>query len=310
VNDRGTVLFRGVEWSDDAGRGLERVSLWRNGVLTPLPELNALDFVVPLGLGPNDEVFGRIEGNEWKGFVRWADGGVEVFVGTKDGTIYEPKDVVAMNAHGDFIRRRYGAEFDLVTASGVHPIPNPLPGVGMGVLDLNNEGIVVGYYGGTDGAAESPFVWSLDGGFRSDIAEGCYEQGGGGIRVSNSGTILMTCACPQLNGDPLLYSLSDGSVRALGGLFLPNLWIADLNDRGWVSANETSYTGARLLRNGGRCDVQKMLPPEDEWFIEGVGALNNTGLLLAMGRKPDAGEIHMYPLILQLDVHLDGGIEP
>ena len=315
VNDRGTVLFAGYEMFPDTGVTRSRISLWRQGVLTPLPELNATGAVVPAGIGPNDEVFGEIQndglGDGQKGFVRWPDAGVDLFVLRNDAGWYVPQAVVAFNGRGQFVRQLYGRrQYGLVTGSAITPIPNPSPSgdLAMDVYDLSDDGVVVGGFSTRSNAGTvSPFVWSVDGGFRKDIAEQCPDRGAA-LRANNAGTLLMICGCQGFAHSPLLYSLADNSVRSTAGFFLPDLLSSDLNDRGWVTATDRLDKHGVLLRNGGRCDIGEMLPRDDEWIVEGAWAINNSGLMLAGGRKPDAG----YPtaLIVQLDVLPDGGIDP
>lgn len=311
VNDRGTVLFGGYEEFPDSGVTRDRFSFWRRGVLTSLPELNFPGAVRPFGIGANDEVFGELQNDGvqgQRGFIRWADGGVQLFIARDDAGNYLPQAIVALNRHGEFIRERRGGGHVFVSGSTVTDIADAPPFTHAAIRHLNDQGIAVGIAGDGNIGGGSPFAWSLDGGALRHISESCYREGGA-LRINNKGLILMSCACGgRYRGDPLLYDINDGSVRNLGGLFALDFELKDLNDRGWVVANETFFKRAVLFRSGGQCDVGAMLPPEQEWSVESAWAINNSGLVIAGGRRPDSG----YPtaLLIQLDVLPDGGIDP
>lgn len=309
VNDRGTVLFFGEGWDEPNQKPHPIVSLWRDGTLTRLRELEFDDLLVPLKLGPNDEVGGRIEGEERRAFLRWPDGGVQIFEDLLPDGYHLPIEVVDINRHGQVLLRWAGG-IKIWSSSEVIDVPLP-PGAsdkGFDAFGINDYSVVVGRFGGADGGVGA-LVWSPDAGF-IDAAGDCVGEGSSTWGISNRGTVGYFCSCEGLNNEPLLYRISDGQLFNLGGVWFRSVFPYDINSLDWVVATETPVGRTRgvLMRNGGRCVLEKMLPADAGWFIDSAYALNNTGLVLVGARRWDAGAPYAFPAIMQLDVGDDAGV--
>lgn len=290
VNDRGTALFFGAEWLENQQRLENRNVVWRDGGVERLPELEQYEHARALALGQNDEVVGRIEGNDRAGFIRWPDGGVQLLG-------YQVYDV---NRRGELLVLGNG-RWELWSEGEVFEVP--IPGVELGgaeALRLNDRGQVVGVvpyadrrYGG--------FVWSRASGF-VDLGHLCVGGFSRAVDISDEGTVLLECSCPSGPGGPVLVQ-EDGGMRRLAGFGLPTVFVTDMNERDWVVGDESignRFGRAVLIRNGGRCVLEKMLPPDSGWLVDQAMAVSNTGLVLGVARPP--GETYGVSVLLRVNV--------
>ena len=264
---------------------------WKNGRITPLPELpNATD-TIPFHINNNGQLVGRTNApqlGEYNYPVLWDQGVIRVLPllpGDNKGAALSINDrgqAAGYSANPDMGIRRA-----TVWYKGTVSQLTPLPGGGVWdeALGVNEKGQFAGYSGPASGS-EHIAVWDKDG--------SVYDLGtlggawGDGYKINSKGQVIgQSATASNPNGDPFLWE--NGVLTDLGNFPGDTTGVAlDINNRGQIvglsatdPSNETTYH-ALLWENGVLTNLQTRIH-DPSWQLLAAAGINERGQIVGEG---------------------------
>jgi len=266
--------------------------IWKDGTITPLPELPGATDTIPFHINNNGTVVGRsTQPGAPNHPVLWDHGVIQVLPelpGDNKG------GAVSINDRGEAVgysaNTMTGIRSAVVWYKGTVSQLNPLPGGGGWdeAIAINENGHKVGYSGpGPGQGMEHIALWHKDGSvFDLGTLGGAWGEA---IQINNKGQVVgFSATASNPNGEPFLWE--NGVLTDLGN-FGGDIFgqALDINNKGQIvglSAGDpsdiTTYH-ALLWEHGVLTNLQTKIPADSGWQLLAAAGINEHGQIVGEG---------------------------
>ncbi len=291
INNGGVIAAYANSNADDAffnGFIGDSPYLWKDGTITPLPELPGAVDTIPFCINNQGQMVGRsTQVVPFNHAVLWDHGVIQV-LGELPGdnrsgalTINDRGQAVGYSA-STITGERHGTYWYKGMVSQLPPLP------GGGVWDegqgINEQGTIAGWSGSASGL-EHIALWDKNGVHDLGTLGGDW---GDAISINNQGQIVGLSETGLGIVEPFLWQ--NGVLTDLGN-FAGDVYgsAIDINNRGqivgWSTSNIDDMAGfhALLWVNGVRINLQTQIPAGSGWTLLQAAGINDRGLIVGYG---------------------------